>query len=70
MEYAVDRGEWSRIETSRAFALPLPELAPGSYDLLLRAVDINDRPGPAIEEEITIPAPRPLIASLEAEGEL
>ena len=69
VEYAVDRGEWSRIETSRAFALPLPELAPGSYDLLLRAVDINDRPGPAIEEEITIPAPRPLIASLEAEGE-
>ena len=44
---------------------PCPRHAPGSHDLEVRAVDISGRTGPAVEEEINIPAPPPTLTELE-----
>lgn len=68
VEYAVDGGEWSRVETSRGFAIPLPDLPPGEHEVAARAVDLNDRTGPEVEGSITIAGEAPYFGGLEDGG--
>ncbi|NBF40717.1 MAG: hypothetical protein GVY14_09905, partial [Spirochaetes bacterium] len=65
VEHRLGDGEWTRVETTRTFAVPVPAARPGSYDLEVRAVDVSGRTGPTVEEEITIPAPAPILGELE-----
>lgn len=66
VEYRIGDDEWSRIDTSRSFALQLPERMPGTYELGLRAIDTAGRTGPETEQDVEITAAAPLLGGLEA----